>query len=404
MGYLYRRKKRDQVTGSWIERGPYWLKFYRHGRAFYESTGTTNKKEAERRLKLREWQLASGLHHGPQVERTRFSDLVKGIRQDYLVNEHRSVRRLNDYLRHLTGHFGDVRANTITTDSIKTYIQKRQTHGAANGTINRELSCLKRMFRLATQDTPPKVAQVPHIPLLQEHNVRSGFFTHEEFLAVRGALPDYGQVAVSIAYYTGMRIGEILGLQWSQVNLVEGKISLTPLQTKTKTPRVVYLVPDLKKVLIEARRRMDATYSGCSWVCQREGKQVREIKKSWRRACRRVGLEGRLIHDFRRTAVRNMVRAGVPEIVAMAISGHRTRSVFDRYNIVDEADLKVATNQVKDHFDREKVTISVTLAELEQRERNTAYPEPIETLEGFVEPATRIERATCGLRNRCSTN
>jgi integrase len=231
---------------------------------------------------------------------------VKGIQQDYLVNEHRSVRRLKDYLRHLTAHFGDVRVNTITTDSIKTYIQKRQSHAAANGTINRELSCLKRMFRLAAQNTPPKVAQVPHIPLLQEHNVRSGFFTHEEFLAVRGTLPDHAQVAVTIAYYTGMRIGEILGLKWSQVDLVEGKISLTPLQTKTETPRIVYLVPDLNRVLVEAKRRIDAQYSACSWVCQRDGKPVREIKKSWRRACQRVGLEGRLIHDFRRTAVRNM--------------------------------------------------------------------------------------------------
>jgi len=400
MAILYRRKVKDPATGVYVERGPYWLKFYRHGRAFYESTGTTNKKEAQRRLKLREWQLASGLNQGPQVDRTRFSDLVKGIQQDYLVNEHRSVRRLNDYLRHLTAHFGDVRVNTMTTGSIKAYIQKRQAQGAANGTINRELSCLKRMFRLAAQDTPPKVAQIPHTPMLEEHNVRSGFFTHEEFLAVRGALPDYAQVAVSIAYYTGMRIGEILGLQWSQVDLVEGKISLTPLQTKTETPRVVYMVPDLNRVLVEAKRRMDATHSGCPWVCQRDGKRVQEMKKSWRKACRRLGLEGRLIHDFRRTAVRNMVRAGVPEVVAMAISGHRTRSVFDRYNIVDEADLKGAAKQLKEHFDREKVTLLVTLAELEGVRCRGDDVQVVEEQKEKLVPPTRIERATRGLGNR----
>ena len=137
---------------------------------------------------------------------------------------------------------------------------------------------------------------------------------------------------------------------------------------------------------------------------QSKGKRVQAIKKSWRRACQRVGLEGRLIHDFRRTAIRNMVRAGVPEAVAMAISGHRTRSVFDRYNIVDEADLKGAAKQMKEYYEAEKVTLSVTLAELSGQRSSLVNPQPVETLAGLLEPATGIEPATCGLRNRCSTN
>ena len=201
-----------------------------------------------------------------------------------------------------------------------------------------------------------------------------------------------------MAYYTGMRIGEILGLQWSQVDMTEYKISLTPLQTKTEVPRVIYILPDLYKVLEEARRRVRVSYPDCPWVCQSKGKRVKEIKKSWRRACQRVGLEGRLIHDFRRTAVRNMVRAGIPEAVSMAISGHKTRSVFDRYNIVDEADLKGAVKQLKEYYEAEKVTLSVTLAELSGQRSSLVNTEPVETLAGFVEPAIRIERTTCGLR------
>ena len=404
MGMLYRRKKPDPETGVLVEKGPWWMKYYRDGRPFYESTGTEDKTEARRKLKEREGAVASGLHHGPQAERTRFEDLVAGIRQDYALNERKSVRRLNDFINHLTAHFKQLRASAITTDRIKEYVTKRREDGAANGTINRELACLKRMFKLALQHTPPNVARIPHIPMLEEHNVRSGFFSHEEYLAVRGVLPDYAQVAVSIAYYTGLRIGEVLGLKWSQVDLVEGKLSLTPLQTKTETPRIVYLPPDLHRVLLEAKRRHEARHPASPWVCHRYGERLLEIKSSWKKACQRVGLEGKLVHDFRRTAVRNMTRAGIPEKVAMAISGHKTRSVFDRYNIVNEADLKEAAGRLTEYFEREKVTLTVTLAELEGKGSGCASREPAETSAELVELARGIEPPTCGLQNRCSTD
>ena len=260
-----------------------------------------------------EGQVAGGQFQGVLVNKTRFEDLVQGIQDDYALNERKSASRLKYYVKHLTAHFGQLRASAITTEQINGYIKKRRGEQAANGTINRELGCLKRMFKLAMQQTPPKVARVSHIPMLEEHNIRSGFFTHEEYLAVRGALPDYAQVAVTVAYHTGMRIGEILALKWQQVNLIEGTIHLDALDTKTETPRVVYMTPDLYQVLSEAKRRHERGYPKCLWVCHRHGNRLLEIRASWHQACKRVGLEGKLIHDFRRTAVRNMVCAGVPE-------------------------------------------------------------------------------------------
>ncbi|NGZ95327.1 MAG: site-specific integrase [Nitrospira sp. WS110] len=394
---LYRRKSNDPVSGEKIPRGPWWMKYYRDGRPFYESTGTTDKREAQRRLNERLGQIATGTYVGHHIERTLFEDLVEGIVQDYTLNRRKSIRRLHDYLKHLGKRFHRRRASSITTDQIQQYVISRQGEGAQNGTINRELGCLKRMFKLALQHTPPKVTRIPHIPKLEEHNVRSGFASYEEFLAVRGALPDHGKVAVSLAYWLGLRIGEVLSLQWDQVDVWSAKLFLRPLQTKTETPRVAYLPPDLVELLKDVKQRTEAEYPGCVWVCQRRGERVLSIKRAWKTACRRIGSEGLLVHDLRRTAVRNMVRAGIPEKVAMAISGHKTRSVFDRYNIVNEADLELAAGRLQAYINQEKVTLAVTLAELSRGCAEGETKEVVETVGESLVPPIRIERTTRGL-------
>ncbi len=418
MGMLYRRKKKDPVTGVLVAQGPWWAKYYDDGRPIARSTRTTDKTEARRKLNTWEGQVAEGLHEGPRYERTRFEDLVAGIRQDYALNERKSAPRLKALITHLAAYFKQMRASAITTDRIQGYVSQRKNAGAANGTINRELACLKRMFRLADQQTPPKVARIPHIPMLEEKNVRSGFFEHEDFLALRGALPDYAKVPVTLAYYSGMRMGEVFSLQWSQVNMSDGKLFLKAQDTKTETPRVLYLTGDLSRVLEAWKRCCEEKWSFCPWISHRGGIQLRSLKHSWRQACVRVGLgkmvedkakgrkvwQGRIPHDLRRTAVRNMVRAGIPEKVSMAISGHTTRSVFDRYNIVNEADLKAAATRLTEYFDREKVTLSVTLAELSRQRYGVVTPKLVETSMDFVELARGIEPPTCGLQNRCSAD
>lgn len=164
---------------------------------------------------------------------------------------------------HLKPFFRQMRAARITTERIRAYIVKRQNYGAANATINRELGCLKRMFRLGFEQTPQIVARVPHIPQLKEHNIRSGFFEHEDFLALRGALPAYAQVAVTLAYYSGMRMGEICLLQWRQISWTEGKLYLQAQDTKTSTPRVLYLTGDLYRVLNTWKSRCDIKWPAC---------------------------------------------------------------------------------------------------------------------------------------------
>jgi integrase len=206
------------------------------------------------------------------------------------------------------------------------------------------------MFHLGAKQRPPKVLQIPVIPRLKRERVRTGFFEHDEFLAMRGALPNHQKVPLAIGYWTGMRRGEILNLRWEQVDLDCGLLRPAPGSTKNGDGRVIPLVADLLTVLTQWRRITLKDQPSCPWVCQYEGEQLTRLTRAWKRAAQRVGLEGRLFHDLRRTAVWNMVRAGISKRVAMQISGHRTRSVFDRYDIVNERDLHEAAARLTGHF------------------------------------------------------
>lgn len=328
--------------GRLYQRGRiWWIQYCHRGQVFRESSRSADERAARTLLRKRLGEIGAGAFKGPKVERTTFEECAADITNDYAVNGRRSAKRLEQTLAHLRAAFCLDRMIDITTDRVNAYVARRKAEGAANATINRELAALKRMFSLGLQSG--KVAGRPHIPMLKENNVRSGFFEREDFVALRNALPDYVRPLVTFAYHTGWRSGEIRSLRWSQVDLKEGCVRLDPGTTKNDRGRIVYLPQEVLTLLAEMHkaRRLD-----CPWVFHRGGASIRDFRSAWAGACERARIGARLFHDFRRTAVRNMVRAGVPERVAMAISGHQTRSVFDRYHIVSDADLKEAAGRM----------------------------------------------------------
>jgi len=373
-GCVFRARYKDP-SGEWKETSTWYISYYveEKGKHVKEATGKTSKAEAEKLLRKRLSSLDEGEPTGPDVYRTTLGDLAVMIVDDYTANERRSGRRIKECLAHIVGSETEkghapkagfflktTKAKTVTEDRLTAYVAHRQSQGAKNATINRELACLRRMFRLGARAR--KVGRRPDFTLLKEHNRRKGFFEPADFNAVLAHLPADIRPIARVAYITGWRIAsEILTRQWKDVDFSAGFLRLEPEETKTDDGRMFPFTPDLREVLKTQREHTEAVEQEqgriIPWVFHRNGEPIRTFRRAWISACIKVGLgkcvtdtEGRTVkrvayripHDFRRTAVRNLERAGVPRSAAMAMVGHKTESVYRRYAITDEVMLKEA--------------------------------------------------------------
>ena len=350
----------------------YWIQYYRNGKPLRESTKSKKEADAKRLLKKREGEISEGKLTGIYFDRVRFDELAEEFLTDYRINGKKSIKKAKQITRRLKKHFGGCRVPQITTPKINAYIKNRMDEGGANATINRELAALKRMLNMGARQTPPKVDRVPFIPMLEEKNIREGFFEHGDFIALRNALPFYLQGFATFAYKTGWRVSEIADLTWNRVDLDNGVVRLEKGETKNKEARTVYLDDELRQVFIDQweARRNGKRLLPCVFPNGSGNDKIKDFRCAWRNACQGARIGKRLFHDFRRTAVSNMVMAGIPEGVAMKVSGHKTRSVFERYNIVNDADLKLAAQRQEHYLQTQKDTISSTVHDFNEKRAN----------------------------------
>lgn len=347
-GYTYRRGE------------VWWVRYWHRGREYRESSkrpGMPSKDaDAWKLLKKRHGEIYGKKFVGPQEERVTVEELLQDLVTDYQVRGRKSLPTLLVHLKPVRDAFGLERALDVTTPRVRKVVAQWQAEGAANATINRRLAALQRAFSLAKE--AGKLSTIPNFPTLEEHNARQGFFERGEFLTVLSHLPDQDlRDFTEWAYWTGMRKGEIASLTWAAFDRETWTLRLHSKDAKTGKGRVLALEGPLRAII---ERRIKARRLDTLSIFHREGQPIREFRKAWASACKAAGVEGRKFHDLRRTGVRNLVRAGVPQSVAMAISGHRTASVFRRYDITSEQDLREAVAKVTAYVESLPTTPTVT--------------------------------------------
>jgi integrase len=343
-GRVFRPKVRGRETKRW------WLDYSLRGQRHREPAGTESKSEAMRQLRRKMTLREDGKVTG-RPDRVVLADyatesdgtkkLVGGLRalveRQYALDGRKSVRRAKEAYAHLEAFFGAAaKVADITKADLDAYAEQRLAAGRARATVNNELAQLRRGFRLAIETG--MLAVMPVFKLPNPHNARSGFFEEGDFAAVLLELPPDVRDLVQFLRATGWRLNEARLLQWAEVDMDAQTIRLEEARSKSGRPRVFPfgLAPTLK-VLLDARWEM----SDGLYVFHRNGEPlgVGAIRSAWKGATKRAGAVGRLLHDLRRSAARDFRRAGVSEGEIMKLCGWETRSMFDRYNVIDEADL-----------------------------------------------------------------
>lgn len=333
----------------------YWIAYRVGDELHREPAHTADKRAAETLLRTKLGALDRG--ELPSSGHATWGDLVRMIRADYSHQGRRSTGRLELSLRHLAETFAETeRVGAITPERISGYVTRRLEAGAARASVNRELAALRRAFRLAHKAR--RVPYVPDIALLDERNAREGFLERAPFARLLRAHPRDLRPIVLAAYLTGWRMtSELATRQWRHVDLGAGWLRIERQETKGGEGRQFPLIPELRAVLRAQRRATTAMERRgrlvIPWVFHHEGEPLfyrgkggllpsAYLRKAWLASCAKAGLPEAIRHDFRRTAARNLVRAGVPLPTVMAAVGWRTMAMLLRYVIVDEGALREA--------------------------------------------------------------
>jgi len=343
-----------------------WVSYYRRGKELRESSKSDNPKVAGNLLKQRLKEVGAeqlGLRPfvGPKADRIIMNELFDALVEDYKIRRKATID-FTSHLKPVRGYFDDLRARDVTEEVIDKFISECLDNGKSPATIDRETQLLGQAFRLAV--SRKRLVMAPKVRRLGGGQVRQDFFERPEFEALVASLSEDLQDFTRFAFLSGWRKGEIASLKRADVDIHGRIIRLRREHSKNGEPRKLALEGELWEI-IQRRLHGGETISETGVTVnplvfhRADGSPVQDIRKAWASGCKAAGiperevkrgdkiqrLPGKLFHGLRRTCARNLIRSGVSESVAMQVTGHRTRSMFQRYNISTEADLRDAVKK-----------------------------------------------------------
>lgn len=345
-GGLFKHPKSRFYIAKWYDS---------EGRPHSQSTRTDIKEEAERKLRRLMGDADKGVTSRP--ESITYAQIREDLLTHYRNKGHKSLGVMADGteiiypLIPLDRFFKHPDKSTtvarITHRTVAAFIAARQKQSIGNAAINNSLSLLRRMLHLAKKNY--NLPFIAPIDLLKPPPPRKGFLSLEDFNRLLAALPHNVRPLVTFLYYSGARKGEACAIRWDQIDLKAAVVRLEAEQTKTSESRTIPLPNVLVEMLRKQVPRTGLVFDSSN------------LRKAWETACDASGLgkctplkgknyylySGLMLHDLRRSGARNLRKAGIPESVCMKITGHKDRSVFDRYDIVDVEDVQEAMKRVE---------------------------------------------------------
>ncbi len=329
-------------TGQVFQRGDVWcIRYTLHGQRCWETVGA-RRTDAVELLAKRLTQAAEGriTASGARLMWSAVEPIILDEHQ-----QHRSYAKVERHVRrHLHRHFTGTKGTAIAYDRLLAFKHARLEEGASPSTVRYELSLVRTGLVVAHR--AGRLPVLPPLPSVHVENTRTSFFEPDEYEALAKNLPAAPRSVATFMYWTGWRRKETLSREWRHVDFERGTIILEPGETKSGEGRTFPfdVLPELAALLKAQREYTDAVERRMGQVVRhvfhRGGRPVKSIRAAWRVACRKAGLIGRIPHDFRRSAVRRLERAGVPRSVAMKLVGHQTELMYRRYAITNETDLR----------------------------------------------------------------